>query len=243
MAIDTVSPTSPTGAVDTATRLEGSRSRLAENFETFLSLLTTQLKNQDPLAPMDSNAFTQQIVQMTGVEQQLLTNDLLKKLVDGASGGGIAEAVNLIGKEVSTQTATATLKDGEAKWSYSLDDDAVSVKLEVLDAAGRVVATDSRTMSDQGDYDFTWHGKNSNNTQMTDGGTYRLQVTALDAAGHPVGSKLYVRGVVTGVEQQGDDTLLSIGNRKVLLSQVTSVALPQESNEDEDDETVLPPAA
>ena len=59
--------------------------RLAESFDTFLVLLTTQMKNQDPLSPMDSGDFTQQIVQMTGVEQQLLTNDLLKQLVGSAT--------------------------------------------------------------------------------------------------------------------------------------------------------------
>jgi len=74
------------------------RARLAENFDTFLSLLTTQLKNQDPLSPLDSNQFTQQIVQMTGVEQQLQTNDLLKKLV-GNTASGVSTAVSLIGKK------------------------------------------------------------------------------------------------------------------------------------------------
>ena len=85
------------------------RARLAENFDTFLSLLTTQLKNQDPLSPLDSNQFTQQIVQMTGVEQQLATNDLLKKLVSNTTSG-IATAVSLIGKEVRAEADVAALK-------------------------------------------------------------------------------------------------------------------------------------
>src|ERR1044071_167408 len=84
------------------------RARLAENFDTFLSLLTTQLKNQDPLSPLDSNQFTQQIVQMTGVEQQLATNDLLKKLVAN-TGSGVATAVSLIGKEVRAVGDASTL--------------------------------------------------------------------------------------------------------------------------------------
>ena len=69
-----------TGAASTSinSRMESSRSSLADSEQTFLALMTTQLKNQDPLSPVDSNQFTQQIVQMTGVEQQLLTNDLLK---------------------------------------------------------------------------------------------------------------------------------------------------------------------
>ncbi len=88
------------GGVDTTSTqaaVSGGGQRLAESFDTFLNLLTTQMKNQDPLSPMDSNQFTQQIVQMTGVEQQLLTNELLQRLVV-ASGDGVADAVSLIGK-------------------------------------------------------------------------------------------------------------------------------------------------
>src|SRR4051812_43519004 len=86
----TAAATAPGG--DTSTL---GRARLAENFDTFLSLLTAQLKNQDPLSPLDSNQFTQQLTQMTGVEQQLLTNDLLKKLISN-TGSGVATAVSLI---------------------------------------------------------------------------------------------------------------------------------------------------
>ncbi|HEX2801368.1 MAG TPA: flagellar hook capping FlgD N-terminal domain-containing protein, partial [Phenylobacterium sp.] len=73
----TVAPTTPAPATPRDATALG-RTSLVENFNTFLSLLTTQLKNQDPTAPLDSNQFTQQLVQMTGVEQQLNSNDLLK---------------------------------------------------------------------------------------------------------------------------------------------------------------------
>src|SRR5436190_3965890 len=95
------------------------RARLAENFDTFLSLLTTQLKNQDPLSPLDSNQFTQQLVQMTGVEQQINTNDLLKQLVANTSGG-VATAVSLIGKDVKAVSDTANISGGKAQWTYNL---------------------------------------------------------------------------------------------------------------------------
>src|SRR6187549_3297985 len=104
MAVDSVTNTTAVSGTG--------RARLAENFDTFLSLLTTQLKNQDPLAPMDSTQFTQQLVQMTGVEQQLLTNDLLEKLVSN-TGSGISTAVSLIGKEVRAESADAGLKGGK----------------------------------------------------------------------------------------------------------------------------------
>ena len=110
------------------------RTRLAENFDTFLSLLTAQLKNQDPLSPMDSTQFTQQIVQMTGVEQQLLTNDLLQKLV-GNSANGVSTAVSLIGKQVRAVTDDSALANGKADWIYKLDAGAKDVKLEVLTVA------------------------------------------------------------------------------------------------------------
>src|SRR5437870_4415051 len=110
----TVAPTAanPAAASTTDSSALG-RARLAENFDTFLSLLTTQLKNQDPLSPLDSNQFTQQLTQMTGVEQQLLTNDLLKQLVSN-TGTGVATAVSLIGKQVRASSADAALANGKA---------------------------------------------------------------------------------------------------------------------------------
>src|SRR3982750_3131922 len=133
--VDSVASPQAAGATDSGAL---GRARLAENFDTFLSLLTTQLKNQDPLSPLDSNQFTQQLVQMTGVEQQLLTNDLLKKLV-GNTATGVSTAVSMIGKEVRAERADAGMKDGKANWTYSLDRAADDVKIEVLNDKGAVV--------------------------------------------------------------------------------------------------------
>src|SRR3990167_4316623 len=133
MAVDaTTASTGPGGAAATG------RTRLTESFDTFLNLLTAQIKNQDPLSPMDSTQFTQQLVQMTGVEQQLLTNDLLEKLVTN-TGSGIQTAVSLIGKEVLATSADAKLTAGKAQWDYKLDRDAADVTVEVLDSNGKVV--------------------------------------------------------------------------------------------------------
>jgi flagellar basal-body rod modification protein FlgD len=79
---------------------------LADNFQGFLTLLTTQLKNQDPTTPLDTNQFTSQITQMTGVEQQLLSNKLLQQLVTQQTGVGAA--ANLIGDTVTAPGATAS---------------------------------------------------------------------------------------------------------------------------------------
>jgi flagellar basal-body rod modification protein FlgD len=108
MAVD---PTAASQASSSGPSTALGKSRLNDSFDTFLALLTTQLKNQDPLAPMDANQFTQQIVQMTGVEQQLLTNDLLQKLVSNTASG-LETSLGLIGKQVRAATTDAALVDG-----------------------------------------------------------------------------------------------------------------------------------
>jgi flagellar basal-body rod modification protein FlgD len=225
------------------------RARLAENFDTFLSLLTTQLKNQDPLAPMDSTQFTQQLVQMTGVEQQLLTNDLLEKLVSN-TGTGVATAVSLIGKEVRSDSDLAALKGGKAEWNYTLDRAATDVKLEVLDSKGRVVRTIAPTDNKVGEHKLTWDGK----SDLPDG-TYSLKVTAKDSEGSTVVSKVYLDGKVTGVEQKDGLTYLTVNGVQISWDKLVSIRQPADteeaktaltdtgSNNNTDDKTSSPAAA
>ncbi len=223
MAIDTVAPTgAATGAATDSSAL--GRARLAENFDTFLSLLTTQLKNQDPLSPMDSNQFTQQIVQMTGVEQQLLTNDLLKKLVSN-TGTGVSTAVSLIGKEVRADADVAALKDGKAAWTYELERAASDVKLEVLDSKGRVVKSIAPTDNKAGEHAFVWDGKSAAGAGLAEG-VYSLRVTAKDSEGSTVRSKIFTDGLVTGVEQEDGITLLTINGAQVTWDKIVSIRQP-----------------
>src|ERR1700733_1829637 len=118
----TTTPVTTPPVTTTAANANGTNStpdalaQLSGNFDTFLTLLTTQLKNQDPTAPLDSNQFTQQLVQMTGVEQQLNGNDLLKQLVANTSNG-ISTAVTLIGKNVKAVSDTANISNGQAQWT------------------------------------------------------------------------------------------------------------------------------
>jgi flagellar basal-body rod modification protein FlgD len=219
MAVDAV--TAGTAASATG------RTRLAENFDTFLTLLTTQLKNQDPLSPMDSTQFTQQLVQMTGVEQQLLTNDLLEKLVTN-TGSGVSTAVSLIGKEVRAEADVAALKNKKAEWTYALDRDATDVKLEILDEKGRVVRSVAPTDNKAGDHTFTWDGKNAAGSDSAEG-TYTLRVTAKDSAGSTVTSTVYADGLVTGVEQNDGSTLITIKGAQVPWDKIVRIRQPAES--------------
>ncbi len=140
--------------------LVAGQKNLASSYETFLTLLTTQLKNQDPTAPLDTNAFTQQLVQMTGVQQQLLSNQLLQSLVNQGQGG-LTEGVGLIGKTVTAQTPSANLDGGSAKWIYDLDTAATAATLSISDANGRIVWSGAAPERGAGEHDFTWNGKDT----------------------------------------------------------------------------------
>lgn len=217
--------TSATAPTPTATSTDTTalgKASLAENFNTFLSLLTTQLKNQDPLSPLDSNQFTQQLVQMTGVEQQLAANDLLKQLVSN-TGNGVSTAVTLIGKDVKAVSDTANLSGGQAKWTYNLSSAASDLKVEVVDANGKLVHAEAPSDMKAGDHAFTWNGKDLSGTQLPDGGTYTLRVTATDASGNAIASTNYVQGVVTGVTQSNGATSITVNGGPVDWSKVTAI--------------------
>ncbi|MDO8912528.1 MAG: flagellar hook assembly protein FlgD [Phenylobacterium sp.] len=204
------------------TAAQSGTKRLAESFDTFLNLLTTQLKNQDPLSPLDSNQFTQQLVQMTGVEQQLYGNQLMEKLVAN-TGSGISTAVALIGRDVKAGTAENAIKDGKATWNFNLNRAADDLKLEVIDSKGRTVYSEAPADMRAGDHTFKWNGKDTSGKQLDDGGPYSLRVTAKDSAGTGVISKVSIQGVVTGVEQVDGKTLITINGAKIPWETVTSI--------------------
>jgi flagellar basal-body rod modification protein FlgD len=218
----TVTPTTTTPTSTTANQTSLGMASLADNFNTFLSLLTTQLKNQDPTAPLDSNQFTQQLVQMTGVEQQLNANTLLQQLVTNTSNG-VSTAVTLIGKNVKAASDTANLTNGQAQWTYNLGAQAADLKVEVLDANGKIVHAEAPTDMKAGDHAFSWNGKDLANTQLPNGGTYTLRVTATDSAGKAITETNYVQGVVTGVTTAGGSTSITVNGGAVDWSKVTSI--------------------
>lgn len=203
-------------------RVNNSRNSLVDSEQTFLSLLTTQLKNQDPLSPLDSNEFTAQIVQMTGVEQQLLTNDLLTMLV-GMNDGGLAASVDLIGKTVTAASDQAALQDGKSTWTYDLDRNASSVKYEVVNSAGQTVFTQTDANATAGEKAFEWNGKTTQGTQLPDGGAYTLKITATGAGGEKISTSTYTTGVATAVESLNGQTVVSIGKLKIPVASITSV--------------------
>ena len=211
-------------AVNNATdRINAGTGMLASNLETFLSLLTSQLKNQDPLSPVDSNQFTAQLTQMAGVEQQLLTNELLKSLVAAQGGGDLASASNYIGKDATAAWSATKFKDGKADWSYEVASNADSVKLEVLDGSGNVVWSGDAPAKTTGVHEFSWDGDATTGNDGQEDQVYTLKVIAKNAAGGAIDAQVLTRGRITGVEMYEGQAYLTVGNAILPLSSVIAL--------------------
>ena len=179
-------------------KINNSRTSLANNEQTFLSLLTTQLKNQDPLQPTDTNQMTQQITSMTGVEQQLVTNDLLAALVGMNTGTGLSEGVGMMGKIVTATTDTSTLQNGSATFSWTQPGASTSLQVDIKNAAGKVVRTLTPDDQKSGNHTITWDGKDDSGAQLPDGGVYTIAVTAKGGDGKDI-KATNVKGRTTGL--------------------------------------------
>lgn len=200
--------------------ITSSRQGIADNFDTFLQLLTTQLKNQNPLDPLDTNAFTQQLVQFSSVEQQLKTNDFLSALVTANTNTVQTNAVNYIGKTVSAAGTRSELVNGKAVWNFSLQD-AATVNVTIKDADGNTVYTEQGALQ-AGAGTFEWNGKTSAGGTAPNG-TYSITMTGANAEGKNVPISTEFTGVVTGIDFTGSEPVLLIGTTRVNLSGVTTI--------------------
>lgn len=208
-------------------KINNSRTSLANNEQTFLKLLTTQLKNQDPLSPTDTTQMTQQITSMTGVEQQLVTNDLLAALVGMNTGTGLSESVGMIGKQITATTDNSTLKDGKATFSWSQPGASTTLTVEVKNAAGKVVRTIKPDDQSSGAHTLTWDGKDDSGAQLADGGVYTIAVTAKGPDGKEIKAtnvKGRTEGVVTGVDNSTGQAMVIIDGKMVPVDNVIGVA-------------------
>jgi flagellar basal-body rod modification protein FlgD len=196
-----------------------SQSQLAANFDTFLLLLTAQLKNQDPLEPMDSNEFTQQLVQFSQVEQQINSNKNLESLIALTKARSSSDAVSYLGKTLTLTDGTAALMAGEAHWAYALDNNAASATMTVLNAEGDPVYTAPAETS-EGLHSFTWDGVGSNGVTLPPG-PYKLVVTAKASDGSTIKTRIASQGVISEVDLTGSEPILMIGPLGVPISKAT----------------------
>ena len=212
---------SVSSATSAAASQAATRQTIAGNFDTFLQLLTTQLQNQNPLDPLDTNQFTQQLVQFSSVEQQLKTNDFLATLVDASTSNRAASAAGYLGATITADGSTTTLADGKATWSLTAAKPAAKATVTVTDASGATVYTMTGAMT-AGTSNFTWDGRTDDGSLLT-GGQYTIKVDAQDASGLPVSVSSVVSGKVDAVDLSGSTPILKIGTISVPLDKVKTL--------------------
>lgn len=200
------------------------KASLADDFDTFLLLLTTQLQNQDPTSPMDTNQFTQQLVDFASVEQQLKSNTHLEDLVNIALASSTNSVIGYLGQEVTVGGNTAELEKGKASWRYTLDGDADATTLTIKNAAGETVLSTSGQKS-QGSYSFDWNGRDQEGRTLKDG-TYTLSISAKDAAGNTIGAATALTGIVESIELDGASPVLNVGGTRVSPDDIRLIRTP-----------------
>jgi flagellar basal-body rod modification protein FlgD len=197
-------------------------STLAGNFQTFLTLLTTQLQNQNPLDPLDTNQFTQQLVQFASVEQQLKTNDQLTTLVSLQQTAQSTQALGFVGKTAMVDGSTATMTKGSANWILGVKTDS-TVNVSIASSTGQTVFTGSYQVNAGDGQAFGWDGKGNDGTQWPDG-KYTITATAVDSAGNSVAISTEIVGTVSSVDLTQSPPLLSINGQNYTVNQIKGIA-------------------
>ena len=197
---------------------------LAGNFDTFLQLLTTQLQNQDPLDPLDTNQFTQQLVEFASVEQQVNMNTNLQTLITLQQTTEATSALQFLGSTVTATGNTATLSNATgspATWSLNAAAPATA-NITITNSSGQTAFTGTTTLN-AGTQTFSWSGQGNSSVIWPDG-NYTMTISATGANGQPVTVSTQVQGVVTGVNLSQNPPLLTVGGQNIALSQIQSIS-------------------
>lgn len=218
MAVAAITPpittAKPTGS-------EASRKTLAGDLNAFLSLLTTQLKYQDPLSPMDSSEFTAQLAQFASVEQGIKTNENLESLIGLTKATQISTGVSYIGRTIEADTNVGALVNGRADFLYSLPKTSAATVITVRNDKGQVVYTKQGDTT-PGSHDFAWNGRDANGIQLPDA-PYSVSVAAKDAAENPISVVTHMLGRVDGVVTSDGTINVLVGEVAIPLDKILSV--------------------
>jgi flagellar basal-body rod modification protein FlgD len=217
----TVPTTTSNGTSSAAAANALANTQIAGNFQSFLELLTTQLQNQNPLSPLDTNQFTQQLVEFAGVQQQINTNDSLATLVSLQQTAQSSQALQFVGKTAVVSGNTATLTNSEATWEFNIPS-ASNVTISIASSSGSTVFSNTFAANAGNNQVFNWNGLGTDGTQNPDG-NYTLTATAKDSNGNTVGVTTSVAGVVSSVNLTQSPPLLSIGGQTFTVNQVQSI--------------------
>jgi flagellar basal-body rod modification protein FlgD len=203
---------STTGALD--------NTMIASNFTTFLQLLTTQLQNQNPLDPLDTNQFTQQLVQFAQVEQQMKSNDELSTLVALQKSTQATTALAYVGSTVVVDGSTAPLANGSATWTLNVTKPATAT-VTIKDSTGQTAYTGKFSVN-PGNQQFTWDG-HGNDGRIWPAGNYTLNASGVDANGQSTGISTEVQAPVDSVDLTQDPPLLSVNGQTYTMDKIKRI--------------------
>lgn len=222
MATNTISGleniVSQTGA--TATQSQTSNMKSVGKDE-FMKLLLAQLKNQDPLKPMDGTDFAAQLAQFSSLEQLKNLNTTLETQSVNQMTLGYAQSVNMIGKEAVTNSGNTVTANGQTtELNYSLAKDAQTVTISIRDKDGKLVKSWDESARTAGMNSATW------DCSGVEKGDYFYQIAARDSSGAPVAAETMTTGVVTAVHFRSNQILVTLNGREVPLSAISEVRDP-----------------
>lgn len=214
--------TTPTLTSSTSTTASDTAS-LSSNYEMFMTLLVTQMQNQDPLNPTDTSTFTQQLVQYSQVEQQIKSNSYLADLKALATTQNATNLVSYIGKTVDVDGSTSYY-DGSssATWNFTSSAKSSAAEVTVKNSDGTTVYTTTAALT-KGSNSFSWDGSTSAGGTAS-AGTYTISVSGTDSSGNDVTITTDTSGTVTAVDFSGDTPLLTIDGQTISAWKVTSVS-------------------
>jgi len=192
--------------------------------DDFLTLLVTQLMNQDPLNPMDNTEFTAQLTQFSSLEELQNVNTNLEMLKLSQQAIHNTQALEMIGRNIAASGDSVTLADGTADiFYYEIEDDAADVNIYLYDSAGNLVFSEALGEVSAGLYSYLWDGTDTEGAAVADG-TYTAVIMAADAEGNNLDTDIYVLGTVAGVVFEGGSPQLVIGDRQVDFNEINEVA-------------------
>ena len=218
----TTPSTTTTGSTSTTAPI-GAQS-IAGNFDTFLQLLTTQLQNQDPLSPLDTTQFTQQLVEFASVQQQLNMNTNLQTLISMQQTSEATSALQLVGNTVTINGNAAALSNATstpAAWNINASAPATGT-VTITSSAGTTAYTGTVALN-TGTQSYTWNGV-GNSGQTWPDGTYTMTINATSANGQAVTTTTQVQGVVTAVNINQNPPTVTVSGQNVPISQIQSLS-------------------
>ena len=208
-------------SVDPSTASGGAKAKLDEDLNQFLNLLVTQLKNQDPLDPMDANEFTSQLVQFASVEQQIYQNANLEKLLNVTQTSQVAGMTDFIGNTIEAAGSSFHLENDNAEITYQFETTPRSATISIVNSSGvTVYSTEANLETDK--QSFVWDGKNKSGTTQPDG-SYVAIVSATDGDGNIMDVAQTVFGRVTGAGAKEGVVSLYMNNVITSLDTVLAV--------------------